>query len=167
MGWRSLDHKRSHLGGDQQGLRSQVGITLGHADLGVPKEALDHVKRHTLVHQEAGERMSQIMQSDVSQIRTAPDAVPGAEQTGELRWEDVGAPRITRRRPQQGDGRSVARYGSRFARFRHWHKQGSLLPVHILPRGSGHLPAPASGKQEEHDRFGGDLVPVCVEAMRR
>jgi hypothetical protein len=82
-------------------------VTLGHADLGVPKEALDHVKRHTLVHQEAGGRMAQIMQSNVSQARTPPDAVPWTEQTGELRWEDVGARRIAQRRPQQCDGRSI------------------------------------------------------------
>ena len=93
VGRPSLDHDRSHLGGVEQGLRSQVGVTLGHAGLGVPKEVLDHVKRHALVHQEAGERMAQIMQSDVSQARTAPDAVPWTEQTGELRWEDVGARR--------------------------------------------------------------------------
>jgi hypothetical protein len=74
-----------------------VGVTLGHADLTVPKEALDNVKRHALVHQEAGERMAQIMQSDVRQARTAPDAVPLTEQTGELCWEDVGARRIARR----------------------------------------------------------------------
>ena len=80
-----LDHDRSQLGGVEQGLRSQVGVTLGHADLGVPKEALDHVKRDALVHQEAGERMAQIVQSDVSQARTPPDAVPWTEQTGELR----------------------------------------------------------------------------------
>ena len=41
-----VDDGRSHLGGVEQGLRSQVGVALGHADLGVPKEALDHVKRH-------------------------------------------------------------------------------------------------------------------------
>jgi hypothetical protein len=86
--WRpSLDHDGSHLGGVEQGLRSQVGVTLGHARLGMPKEVLDHVKRHTLVHQETGEGMAQIMQSDVSQARTAPDAVPWTEQTGELCWE--------------------------------------------------------------------------------
>ena len=84
-----LHHDRSHLGGVKQGLRSQVSVTLGHARLGVPKEALDHVKRDAVVHQEAGERVAQIMQSDVSQARTAPDAVPWTEQTGELRWEDV------------------------------------------------------------------------------
>ena len=66
-----------------------MSVTLGHARLGVPKEALDHVKRDAVVHQEAGERVAQIMQSDVSQARTAPDAVPWTEQTGELRWEDV------------------------------------------------------------------------------
>ncbi len=49
-----------------------MSVTLGHAGLGVPKEALDHVERHTLVHQEAGERVAQIMQSDVSQARTPP-----------------------------------------------------------------------------------------------
>jgi len=125
-----------------------MGVTLGHADLAVPKEALDNVKRHPLVHQEAGERMAQIMQPDVSQARTAPDAVPLTEQTGELCWEDVGARRIARRRPQQCDGRSTERNGSRFARFRHWHQEGSLLPVHILPPGSGHLTAPGSGKLE-------------------
>ena len=140
-----------------------MGVTLGHADLGVPKQALDHVKRHTLVHQEAGERMAQIMQSEVSQACTAPDAVPRREQTGELRGKDIGARRIARRRPQQCDGRSIERNGSRFARFRHWHEQGSLLPVHILPPGSGHLTAPGSGKQQEHDGFGGDLVPVRVD----
>jgi hypothetical protein len=95
-----------------------MGVTLGHADLAVPKEALDNVKRHPLVHQEAGERMAQIMQPDVGQARTAPDAVPLTEQTGELCWEDVGARRIARRRPQQCDGRSTERNGSRFARFR-------------------------------------------------
>ena len=75
-----LDHDRSHLRRVEQGLRSQVSVTLGHAGLGVPKEPLDHVKRHALVHQEAGERMAQIMQSDLSQARTAPDAVPWPEQ---------------------------------------------------------------------------------------
>jgi hypothetical protein len=90
-----LNRDGSHLGRVKQGLRSQVGVTLGHARLGVPKEVLDHVKRHALVHQEAGEGMAQIMQSDVSQAGTAPDAVPWTEQTGELRWEDVGARRIS------------------------------------------------------------------------
>ena len=80
----SLDHDRSHLGRVKQGLRSQVSVTLGHARLGMPKEVLDHVKRHALVHQEAGERMAQIMQSDVSQARTAPDAVPWTQQTGRV-----------------------------------------------------------------------------------
>ena len=72
-----------------------MGVTLGHAGLGVPKKALDHVKRHTLVHQEAGERMAQIMQSDVSQARTSPDTVPRIEQTGKVRRKDVGARRIS------------------------------------------------------------------------
>ena len=95
---RTTDHAGDNLSGVEQGLTSQVGVTLGHAGLGVPKQALDHVKRHTLVHQEAGERMAQIMQSDVSRARTALDAVPWTEQTRELRWEDVGARRIVRRR---------------------------------------------------------------------
>ena len=160
---RTTDHAGDNLRRVQQGLRSQMRIPLGHAGLGVPKESLDHVKRHALVHQEAGERMAQIMQSDVSQARTAPDAVPWTEQTGELRWEDVGARRIARRRSQQCDRRSIERNGSRFARFRHWHQQGSLYPVHILPPGSGHLTAPGSGKQQEHDGSGGDLVFVRAD----
>ena len=80
MGRPLLDHDRSHLRRVEQGLRGQVSVPLGHAGLGVPKESLDHVKRHALVHQEAGERMAQIMQSDLSQARTAPDAVPWPEQ---------------------------------------------------------------------------------------
>ena len=163
VGRLSVDYGRSYLGGVEQGLRSQVSVPLGHARLGMPKEVLDHVKRHALVHQETGERMAQIMQSDVSQARTAPDAVPWTEQTGELRGEDVEARRITRRRPQQCNGRSIERNGSRFARFRHWHEQGSLLPVHILPPGAGHLTAPGSSKQQEHDGLCGDLVLVHVD----
>ena len=159
----ATDNAGDHLRRVQQGLRSQMSVTLGHAGLGVPKKSLNHVKRHALVHKEAGERMAQIMQSDVSQARTPPDAVPWTEQTGELRREDVGARRIARRRSQQGDRRSIERNGSRFARFRHWHQQGSPLPVHILPPGSGHLTAPGSGKQQEHDGFGGDLVFVRVD----
>ena len=89
---RTTDHAGDNLRRVQQGLRSQMRIPLGHAGLGVPKEALDHVERHAVVHQEAGERMAQIMQSNVSQARTAPDAVPWTEQTGELRWEDWGSP---------------------------------------------------------------------------
>jgi hypothetical protein len=65
-----LDHDRSHLGGVEQGLRGQVSVPLGHAGLGVPEEPLDHVKRHALVHQEAGERMAQIMQSDVNRSQS-------------------------------------------------------------------------------------------------
>jgi hypothetical protein len=84
-----LDHDRSHLRRVQQRLRSQVSVSLRHPGLGVPKEALNHVERHTLVHQEAGERMAQIMQSDLSQARTPPNAVPWTEQTRELRREDV------------------------------------------------------------------------------
>ena len=79
-----------------------MGVTLGHADLGVPKEALDHVERDALVHQEAGERMAQIVQSDVSQARTPPDAVPWTEQTGELRrsWPNRSPPSSAVRWPQ-------------------------------------------------------------------
>ena len=75
----------------------------------------------------------------------------------------LGARRIARRRPQQCDGRSIERNGSRFARFRDWHQEGSLLPVNILPSGSSHLTAPRSGKQQEQDGFGGDLVLVRVD----
>jgi hypothetical protein len=92
---RTTDHAGDNLRGVEQGLRGQVSVPLGHAGLGVPKQPLDHVQRHALVHQEAGERMAQIMQSDVSQAGTPPDAVPWTEQTGELRWEDVGARRIS------------------------------------------------------------------------
>jgi hypothetical protein len=60
-------------------------------NLGVPKEALDRVKRHALVHQEAGERAAQILLSDVSHARTIPDAVARIEQTGELR-RGMGSP---------------------------------------------------------------------------
>ena len=66
-----MDNARNHLRRVQQGLGSQVSVSLGHPGLGVPKKSLDHVKRDPLVHQEAGERMAQIMQSDVSQARTA------------------------------------------------------------------------------------------------
>ena len=71
----TTDNTGDHLRRIQQGLRSQMGVTLGHAGLGVPKKALDHVKRHTLIHQEAGERVAQIMQAHVSQARAASDAV--------------------------------------------------------------------------------------------
>ena len=61
----------------------------------MPKKALDHVKRYTLVHQEAGERVAQIMEADVSQASTSPDTVPRIEQTGKLRRKDIGARRIS------------------------------------------------------------------------
>ena len=85
----TTDNTGDHLRRVQQGLRSEVSVTLGHASLGVPKKALDHVKRDTLVHQEAGERVAQVMETDVSQARAASDAVPWIEQTDELRCEDV------------------------------------------------------------------------------
>ena len=55
---RTTDHARNQLRRVQQGLRSQVGV---------PKEALGHVKRNTLVHQEAGERTAHTTQPDVGQ----------------------------------------------------------------------------------------------------
>ena len=66
---RTADNAGNHLSGVEQGLRSQMGIALGHARLGVPKKALDHVKRYALVHQEAGERVPQIVQKRARGLR--------------------------------------------------------------------------------------------------
>ncbi len=54
-----LHNAGDHLSSIQQGLRGQMGVTLA-------KKALDHVKRDTPVHQEAGERVAQIMEAHVS-----------------------------------------------------------------------------------------------------
>jgi hypothetical protein len=62
----NTDNAGDHLRRAEQGLRSPVSVALGHARLGAPKKALDHVKRYALVHQEAGERMAQIEQADIT-----------------------------------------------------------------------------------------------------
>ena len=37
-----------------------MGVALGHADLGMPEQPLDHIERHILVNQETGERVTHI-----------------------------------------------------------------------------------------------------------
>jgi hypothetical protein len=117
---RPTDNAGNHLSGVQEGLGGEVSVALGHARLSVPKKTLDHVKRDTLVHQEAGEGVAQIMEANVSQTCTAPDTAPRIEQGRERmtcngRWEDVFGSRRAGQRLQQADGGAVKRDNPGFA----------------------------------------------------
>jgi hypothetical protein len=133
-----MNYRRNHLGGFQQRLWRQVSVALGHPNLGMPEEPLDHVERHTLIDQEAGERVTEIVQPHIGQTWPASDTVPGVEQlskmmTAERRGEDVLATLHTRDRLQERDGCAIERDCSRLAGFRDRHQQGAPLPVHMLP----------------------------------
>ena len=121
-----------------------------------------------MVDEEAGERVTQVVQSDVSETRPAPDAIPGIEQgcermAAERRWEDVLAALHARDRLQQRDGCPVERDRSGLAGFRHWHQQRAPLPVHMLPFGVGNFVTPAACEQQQFDRLGCASVLVLVD----
>jgi len=140
----SADHLPDDLGSIQQGLRRQVGVALGHADLGMAQQPLNDVERDTLINEEARERVAQVMEPDIAQSSTAPDAIPRIEQrrermAAERRGEDVLAALVARDRLQQRNRCAIERDGSGLAGFRQGHQQRAPLPVHILPLGVGNL----------------------------
>jgi hypothetical protein len=118
----AANYARNDLGSVQQRLWHQMGVALGHPGLGVAEQSLDHIERHTPVDQEAGERMPQVMEQDISQTCAPPYAVPGMKKrrvraTCGGRGEDVLAALGPRERLQQGDGRSIERDSSGLAGF--------------------------------------------------
>ena len=54
-----------------------MSVTLDGPRLSMPKKVLDHVKRHTLVHEETGERVPEVMQANVGQTGATPDGPLG------------------------------------------------------------------------------------------
>jgi hypothetical protein len=69
----TADNPGNHLSAVQQGLSSQMSVTLGRARLSMPKKVLDHVERHALVHEETGERMTIIPLTELSTLFRQPD----------------------------------------------------------------------------------------------
>lgn len=76
----AADHRRDDLGSIQQRLWRRMGVALGHPGLGVAEQSLHHIERYTLVDQEAGKRMPQVMEPDIGQTGTAPNAIPRREE---------------------------------------------------------------------------------------
>ncbi len=101
----AANHSGNDLGCIQESLWRQVGVTLGHPNLGMPEEPLNHVERHAPIDQEAGERVAQVVEPDIRQTCATSDAVPGMEQRGvgtaaEGRGKDVLVVLHTRQTPR-------------------------------------------------------------------
>ena len=63
--WASTNDPGNHLCCIEQRLRRQMGVPLRHARRGVSEQSLDHVERDALVYEEAGERVTQVVQADI------------------------------------------------------------------------------------------------------
>jgi len=63
----------NHLSSVQQGLSSQMSVTLRCMRLSMAKKVLDHVKRHALVHEETGERVALIPLTELPALFRQPD----------------------------------------------------------------------------------------------
>ena len=109
----AANHRGDDLGCIQESLWRQVGVTLGHPNLGMPEEPLDDVERYAPIDQEAGERVAQVVEPDIGQTCATSNAVPGMEhrgvRTSSRRGEDILIVLRTGQRLQQRDGCSVER----------------------------------------------------------
>ncbi len=164
----AADHRCRDLGSIQKRLRRQMCIALGHADLGMPEEVLNHVERYALIDQKARERVAQIMKPQIAETCTPPDAGPRVEQRSRRaasarRGENVLVSRHAGYRPQRRQGCTTKRNRPRLAGLRQRHQQRAALPVHMLPFGVGDFVTPGTGQQQQLDGLGCHLIVVSVD----
>src|SRR5262249_7238524 len=76
----ALYHRSHDLRGVQQRLGGKVRITLRGPRLGMSEELLHHEQRDALIDEKAGVAVSQVVQANTRQARTATNAPPLREQ---------------------------------------------------------------------------------------
>ena len=82
-----LHHRHKHprqrridrIGGIKQGVMAQVRVPLRRLDLCMPQQALHLVQAATRVDQEAGVRMPEVVDADISQVGFGSGRIPSAK----------------------------------------------------------------------------------------